>query len=229
MKTRNNIMILDTETVGTFGQPMIHDFGYVIVDKDFNILKKDRFLVKELHELGHWILKTSDFYAEYAKDYNHARMTEKILDWATISETVAKVIKEYRVTTISAYNLQFDYKAIKYTDDMFNKKKHLSKVLDHKTKNLLCIFNLACETILDSDEYRNFCDENGYISEKGNYKTGAEFAYRYITQDTEYIEKHTALADAEDETTILKYICKHVKGQKMNYGLHYNCWRKVQK
>lgn len=229
MRTKNNVMILDTETVGTFGKPLIHDFGYVIVDKNFNILKKERFLVKELHGIGQWILKTSDFFNEYAKDYLHAREVEKILPWAEIAKSVAKTIKEFKVTTISAYNLQFDYKAIKYTEDMFNSRRDLAKVLDHKTKALLCIFNLACETILDTDEYRSFCDDHGYISEKENYRTGAEFAYRFIKQDTGYIEKHTALADAEDETEILKYICQNVKGKKLEYGLYYNCWRKVQK
>lgn len=229
MRTRNNIMILDTETVGTFGSPLIHDFGYVIVDKHFNVLKKDRYLVEELHGIGQWILKTSDFYSEYAKNYEHARKTEKILPWAKISETIANVIKEYKVTTISAYNLQFDYKAIKYTDDMFNKKANLSKVLDHKTKSLLCIYNLACETILDTDEYRSFCDEFNYMTEKGNYKTSAETAYLYITRDFDYKEKHTALSDAEDEKEILQYICTHVKKETLKYGLYYNCWRKVQK
>ena len=198
MRTRNNIMILDTETVGTFGQPLIHDIGFVIVDKNFTILHKDRFLVKELHEIGKWILKTSDFYSEYSKDYETARKHEKILAWS-------------------------------YTDEMFNKKAHLSKVLDHKTKALLCIYNLACETILDTDEYRNFCEEHNYFTEKGNYKTSAEIAYRFITGETEYDEKHTALSDSEDEKEILEYICKHVKNETLKYGLYYNCWRKVQK
>lgn len=230
MRTRNNIMIMDTETVGTFGQPLVHDIGFVIVDKNFNVLHKDRFLVKELHGIGQWILKTSDFYAEYAKDYLTARKTEKVLPWVKISETIATIIRQYRVTTISAYNLQFDYKAIKYTDEMFNAEKaHMSKVLDHKTKALLCIYNLACETILDSDEYRNFCDEHGYLTEKGNYKTSAEIAYRFITGETEYDEKHTALSDSEDEKEILEYICTHVKKETLKYGLYYNCWRKVQK
>lgn len=230
MKTRNNIMILDTETVGTFGQPLIHDLGYVIVDKNFNVLRKDRFLVKELHILGKWILKTSDFYQEYAKDYYTARKEEKILAWSEIASEMVKVIRQYKVTTISAYNLQFDYKAIKYTEELFNNsKRQFAKTLDLKSKALLCIYHLACETILDTDEYRNFCEENGYISEKGNYKTSAECAYRYITKNTEYDEKHTALSDSMDEKEILEYICKNTKQKKLEYGLFYNCWRKVQR
>jgi len=229
MRTRNNIMIFDTETVGTFNTPLVHDIGFVIVDKHFNIIHKDRFLVKELHKMGNWILKTSDFYSEYTKDYETARKTEKVLEWSEISASIAETIRTYKVTTISAYNLQFDYKAIKYTDDMFNKKRHLSKVLDQKSKALLCIYNLACETILNTDEYRNFCEEHNYFTEKGNYKTSAEIAYRFITGETEYDEKHTALSDSEDEKQILEYICTHVKKETLKYGLFYNCWKKVQK
>jgi len=230
MKTRNNIMVLDTETIGTFGTPLIHDIGFTIVDKNFNLLHKDRFLVAELHKDGQWMLKTSDFYNEYAKEYGHARKVEKIAYWKEIAETIVKLCREYKVTTISAYNLQFDYKAIKYTEQMFNREKQgLAKMLDQKSKSLLCIYNLACETILQSPQFHQFAEENGFISPAGNYQTSAEVCYRYITKNTAYIEKHTALSDAEDETEILHYIIRNVKGNKnMQYGLHYNCWRKAQ-
>jgi hypothetical protein len=230
MRTRNNIMVLDTETVGTFGTPLIHDFGFTIIDKDFNVLHKDRKLVKELHEEGKWILKTSDFYNEYAKDYEKARKTEKVLYWKEIVAEVIRCVKEYKVSTFGAYNLQFDYKAIKYTEQLFNREKpSLAKMLDTKSKNLLCIYNLACETILQSPQYHQFAEENGYVSEAGNFQTNAEVCYRYITGETNYKEKHTALSDAEDETEILRYIVRNVKGNKnMQYGLYYNCWKKAQ-
>lgn len=231
MRTRNNIMILDTETIGTFGTPLIHDIGFVIIDKNFNILHKDRYLVAELHKDAKWMLKTSDFFNEYEKEYHHARKTEKIKYWSEISEEIVKLVREYKVSTFSAYNLQFDYKAIKYTEQMFNRNKQsFAKMIDQKNKNLLCIYNLACETILQSPQYHQFAEENGYISNSGNYSTNAENCYRYITKNTGYIEKHTALSDAEDETEILHYIVKNVKGNKaMQYGLYYNCWRKAQK
>ena len=231
MRTRNNVMVLDTETVGTFGTPLIHDFGFTIVDKNFNILHKDIFLIAELHSEGKWILNTSDFYNEYKKEYAKARKTEKILYWADAVDEIIKAVKEYNVTTFSAYNLQFDYKAIKYTEQMFNRKSQkLAKLIDQKNKNLLCIYNLACETILQSPQFHQFAEENGYISSAGNIQTSAEVCYRYITKNTGYIEKHTALSDAEDETEILHYIVRNVKGNKsMQYGLYYNCWRKAQK
>lgn len=228
MKTRNNIMVLDTETVGTFGKPLIHDIGFTIVDKHFKVLHKDRFLVAELHKDGRWILDTSEFYNQYKDTYNHARKVEKIRYWSEIAETIVKLIREYKVSTISAYNLQFDFKAIMYTEQMFNRtKQSLAKVLNQKTKNLLCIYNLACETILQSKEYHAFAEENGYISEAGNIRTNAEVCYRYITKNPDHVESHTALSDAEEETEILYYITKNVKGN-LRYGLYYNCWMKAQ-
>ena len=228
MRTRNNVMILDTETVGDFGHPLVHDIGYVIIDRNFNVLKKARFLVKELHVHGQWILDTSDFYAGYKKDYAIARKHEMIKRWNAIANEIKADIHTYKVTTISAYNLAFDYRAINYTEKMFGEGK-LTKILNQKSKSLLCIYNLACETILQTAEYHQFAEENKFISEAGNIKTSAECAYRYITQNAEYIEKHTALADAEDEMEILRYIVENVRGHKdMQYGLHYNCWKKAQ-
>lgn len=230
MRTRNNIMVLDTETIGNFGTPLVHDIGFTIIDKKFNVLHKDRFLVAELHRDARWMLATSEFYNQYSEDYKQARKTEKIVYWKEIAETIVKLIKEFKVTTISAYNLQFDYKAIKYTEQLFNREKqNLAKVLDQKSKNLLCIYNLACETILQTEQYHQFAEENHYISEAGNFKTNAEVCYRFITGKNDYVEKHTALSDAEDETEILRYIVKNVKKYNMQYGLYYNCWRKAQR
>ena len=62
MKTQNNVMVLDTETVGSFGRPLIHDIGWKIVDKEFNTLQEVRYLVKEFHEEQQWVLNASDFY-----------------------------------------------------------------------------------------------------------------------------------------------------------------------
>lgn len=227
MKVRNNIMILDTETVGDFSHPLVHDVGFVIIDKNFTILHKDRVLVKELHVCAKWLLNSSSFYSEHSKDYETARKTEKIMPWNEISKYMANMVHKYHVGTIAAYNLQFDYKALKYTDDFFN-DHHFSKVLDEKSKYKLCIYHLACETILKTDEYHTFAKAHNLISEKGNYKTNAESAYKYITNDENYIEKHTALSDAEDEMVILRYIVKNVKSCTKKYGLYYNCWMRAQ-
>ena len=93
-------------------------------------------------------------------------------------------------------------------------------------KRLLCIWNLACETILQDKGYKEFCKNNGYITQAGNYLTNAETTYKYITKKLNFKEDHTALSDVLIEKEILEYIIKQEKG-KVEYGLAYNCWKKV--
>ena len=52
-------------------------------------------------------------------------------------------------------------------------------------------------------DYKKFCESNEYYTESGNYSTTAETVYRFLTNNTEFIEEHTALADAEIELDIL--------------------------
>lgn len=227
MRVKNNILILDTETVGDFGQPLVHDLGYCIVDKDFNVLKATRHLVKQPRECK-WALEASDFYKTKATMYNDsiAKKEVDIVMWNDMLKEFLGDLREYKVGCISAYNLAFDYRALNFTNQFLNNGDlTFEKLLDKK--KWLCIWNLACETILQGDEYKQWCKDNGYISEKGNYMTNAEASYKYITGRLDFNEEHTALADVLIEKDILKYIvenCKH----KANYGLQYACWRKVQ-
>ena len=225
MRTPKNIMVLDTETVGTSGSPLVHDLGYVILSKGEIVCKK-RFLVKELHVNGKWILDTSDFYQGYKKDYSKARKQERILNFGEILKELWLDIRKYSVSCISAYNLQFDIRAIKYSEEFFcNSQKTISKI---EKKKLLCLWNLACDTVGQTAHFVQWAYENGRISEKGNISTSAETMYRYITNDVAYIECHTALNDALDESEIFNYIKKHFKGS-CDYGLKHSCWMKVQK
>lgn len=227
MRTQNNILVLDTETVGTFSKPIIHDIGWENVDKVFNRLVKKHYLVKELHIDQPWILKTSDFYRGKAKIYEKwiAEGSVEIKPWR---EIIAELVKDLKtVKVISAYNLAFDYKAINYTNQFFNNgDTKLMELIDKKTR--LCIWGLACDTILDTDDYREYATMKDFISEKGNYLTNAESCYAYLIGDETFEEEHTALADVEIEIEILKHIVENCKG-KVKYGLAYNCWRKVQK
>ena len=45
-----------------------------------------------------------------------------------------------------------------------------------------------------------------FISEKGNYLTNAESCYAYLTQNEDFEEEHTALADVEIEIEIRFHI-----------------------
>ena len=84
---------------------------------------------------------------------------------------------------------------------------------------LFDIWALACEHIMDSDEYRDFAMDEGWVTDSGKYyKTSAEVAYRFISRNREFEEAHTALDDAEIESEILASIIRKDK-KKLKMGI----------
>ena len=86
---------------------------------------------------------------------------------------------------------------------------------------------MACDVLLNSNTYRRFCDNNGFKSECGNYKTSAEVAYNYIMNKTDFIESHTGLEDVMIEIDIMAKCYKRKK--KMTTVINPACWMRVQR
>ena len=84
---------------------------------------------------------------------------------------------------------------------------------------LFDIWALACKHIMDSDEYRDYAMDEGWVTDSGKYyKTSAEVAYRFISRNREFEEAHTALDDAELESEILASIIRKDK-KKLKMGI----------
>lgn len=94
--------------------------------------------------------------------------------------------------------------------------------------DIIDIWDFACSSIFQRPTYKNMALDNGWYSPAGNYKTNAECAYRYITQNTDFIESHTAMDDVVIEGEILAYLFKD-KTVKIPYGITGFPWRKVGK
>lgn len=220
MRVRKNIIVLDTETLGDFSSPLIHDFGYCVLDSNLNIVKKYRALVKEIRNCNY--LLNNEFYKgkKHLYDIEIAKNNVEIKNWLDILKDFKNDIREYNIKTICAYNVAFDKKAIEKTCDLLH--GNLPKL------NYLCIWNMACDTIMNSDDYKEWCTKTGNISDSGNYITNAECCFRYMTSDNNFEEEHTALEDSIIESNILKYIVENYKGLSA-YGSKYGCWKKVQK
>lgn len=94
---------------------------------------------------------------------------------------------------------------------------------------LIDIWRLATDYLAASDNFRKFCRVNGFVTGSGiYYSTTAETVFRYFSQNLEFDEEHTALADALIETEIMAII---TKGQKKNFtvGIEYFPFRKLGK
>jgi hypothetical protein len=83
------------------------------------------------------------------------------------------------------------------------------------------LWGLTCEYIINNDEYKQMCQDNGWITASGKYfKTSAETSYRYFKGELDFEEAHTAMADAEIETELFAEIVKRSKN-KYTMGIQY--------
>ena len=191
-------LVLDTETADLTGS--VYDVGYVVCNRKGEILREYNALVREVFTDGKRMMGA--FYAK--KIFSHyAEMLDSgrihLQTWSQIVEQLNHDISESGATVICAYNAGFDFRVMRNTHVMLGNSGH---VLQHKMDKL-DLWQFACETKLTQADYIRMARENGWITDKGNIQTGAQFAYRYITRNGEFVEEHTALSDARIEATIL--------------------------
>lgn len=209
MSTKKHFMILDTETASTARIPF--DIAYTIIDRKGNIIKQENFLVKEVFSspLGQHLLTHDDFSKNKIAGYldNICRNAE-MLYFSIIRDRIRTDIKKFNCVVV-AYNAKFDYEcltnfAMSFGFDNFFKPS--TEVWD--------LWNIALTILADSNRYVKFCKANNLTSDKGNLKSSAEVMYRYLTNNLDFEESHTALDDTEIEAAIMAACLKRHK--KMN-------------
>ena len=90
-----------------------------------------------------------------------------------------------------------------------------------KVYPLFDLWGLSCKYIMDNDDYKATCLQNGWQTESGKYfKTSAETAYRFASGQLDFDEAHTAIDDADIESEIFALIVKKAKNQ-VEMGIEY--------
>ena len=238
---KNTNLTFDVETAGEVWAPLIYDIGWVITSNHGKTVKKRRFIIEEIFEEKS--LMDSAYYSNkvdvHYKELDHIKI--KFLDMLKIFR---KDIKDFNVNQVMAYNLNFDIRALvnsyqrilakgkrslTYKDDKIDYKKSFKDIVKGDYK-FLDIWGLVCETVLLKEEFQEFVLDNGYLTEKGNYKTNAEVTYRFMFDDDYYIEKHTGLEDAIDESMIYHNLNKKevYKSKTYKKGFCGSPWRVVK-
>jgi hypothetical protein len=218
------IIVVDTETANTLDQPIPYDIGYAVCDRKGNVVLTRSFVVEEifysnLFNTAHYAKKRSTYIDGIADGSRTIAKAEEIRN------TVHADMTAYNVTKVFAYNALFDKKSlnngIRYTTD-----SAIRWFFPYGTE-FHCIWNFACSTIMNTPTYIRYALDNGFVSEKGNVFTNAECAYRFISQDENFVEDHTGLEDVMVEIAILtKCFSKHKKRETEPNPA---CWQKVQK
>jgi hypothetical protein len=151
----------------------------------------------------------------------------QLFSWREIVETLRDDMHVYGVDVFAAYNLGFDMRAIASTNAYLETGE---KVLPYRP-DLLCLWEFACTTVCNTSLYHSVAREQGnatgWITDAGNVRTNAEKVYAFLTQQFDFIEKHTALDDAQIETEILQRLLAKKKTIPYNV-LDHMPWRKAQ-
>jgi hypothetical protein len=219
-------LVIDTETCNSIEQPLPYDIGYAICDRYGNIFLKRSFVVAEMF-IDRQDLMQSAYFAEkipqYWEDIKQGKREVRTL--LQIRKTLHKDMKDFKVKKVGAYNMGFD-------------KRALNNITRYATKSwcrwffpfgteYFCIWNMACQVILNSSSYVKYALKYGLVSEKDNLLTSAECCYRFLKKNIDFLESHTGLEDVEIEIEIMaKCFSTH---KKMNKEIYSACWRLPQK
>ena len=217
-----NIVVFDTETTSV-NKPFCYNIGYCIVEVETGetLLKRDYVVEQVWHNP---MLFTTAYYAEKREKYVKAMRSRKteLSKYGYICRAMIRDFIAYDVKGAYAYNSPFDDGVFTYNSDWYK------CVNPFDNMPIFDIRGYAHRFIVD-DNFKEFCEENGYFTESGNYSTTAETVYRYLTGNTDFIEDHTALSDSEIETDILLHCIR--KGAEVNtaYEVKRSIERKIEK
>ena len=209
--TKNIYCTLDTETVGGASTPTgMYNVGIIIHDNKGNISATTNLLVMEHYEE----IKNDDYAKKNFPIYAEKLASGEISAVSTEDEAfeiVRNLCRFYGVKYVMAYNSGFDFC-----------KTCFCKLLDEF--EFIDLYLMALQTITHLKGYAKFCTENHLLSKSGkSCATSAESVYAFITDDPNYEEEHTALADALIEMEIFLR-CQRMKKRYTKNCHAWDCW-----
>lgn len=211
-----NYLIVDTETANGLNEPLVYDYGGIVVNNKGKILEYFSFVITDIFYLKKELMK-SCYYADKIPQYQRDLFNGKrrAATFAQVYNYTGYLIKKYNIKVVYAYNMRFDLNALNntlrtLTND--NKKYFFPYELDKQ-----CIMCMAQDTICKQKTYKNFCLNNGYLTKTGRLKTTAEIVYQYITLNNLFTEEHTGLADVMIEWKILERVKRQHKKMRRHY------------
>ena len=223
-KRINYKLVIDTETcpldrdledVSPFNM-WVYDIGYQIADKRGNVYLERSFVNADIF-LNEKIAMTSSYYAEkiprYWEDIKAGKRT--LTSFYNIRKQIIEDMKTYNVKEVYAYNMRFDYNTLNNTQRWLTKSAY--RYYFPKGTKICDIMKMANDVVKNTPTYQRFCIENGFLTKNGRVQMKAETVYRYILQDTDFIESHTGLEDVKIETIIMAYCYR--KHKKMRQAL----------
>lgn len=232
-------------------KPLIYDLGWQVVDRKGRVYARRNFLISEIFSVpsifntAYYACKRPIYLEKLAK--GEITLTDWRTAVAALEEDMAEVeaVGAYNSMFDFKKAIPFTelYINMLYSPDFYDWDKMQERICKNiasdnrfsstkefdpdifkfrgKDYKLFDLWGLSCEHILNNDEYKTMCQENGWITESGKYyKTSAETAFRFISRNLDFDEAHTALDDAAIESKLLAQIMK-TKASNLTMGIIY--------
>ena len=159
----DNKLLLDVETANDTDCAFTYDISSRIINPQGEILTEHAFVVRDIFNDMRDVVKQA-FYAEKIPEYiedlqNHNKQMENFMYARRI---ILDEMTYYNCNTVVAYNCRFDRNALNNTLRYLTKSR-FRWFFPYDTE-FMCIWNMACQTICQTEEYKNFAELNNLIS-----------------------------------------------------------------
>ena len=196
-------LIIDTETTGTIEDPICYDIGFAVIDENGITYEKGSFVVADVF-LDDELMSDAYFkekIPQYWEDIKNG--SRQLRKFSSINFLIRKIMTEQNITIVIAHNARFDYRSTNLTKRYITSSKY--RYFFPYGTEIWDTLKMSREVLKDDEKYRNFCVENGFVTSRNQNKYTAEIIYRFLTNDLQFIESHTALEDVMIEKEIFAY------------------------
>lgn len=196
-------LIIDTETTGTIDDPICYDIGFAVIDENGTTYEKGSFVVADVF-LDDELMSDAYFkekIPQYWEDIKNG--SRQLRKFSSINFIIRKIMTEQNITTVIAHNARFDYRSTNLTKRYITSSKY--RYFFPYGTEIWDTLKMSKEILKNDEQYRKFCIENGFVTSRNQNRYTAEIIYRFLTNDLQFIESHTALEDVMIEKEIFAY------------------------
>ena len=208
------LIVLDTETTNSIDEPLMYDIGWVVTDRNGTIYESHSYVVAEIFLDKE--LMTSAYFADKIPMYwEQIKSGErKLAKFNTIFKAFRKSASANKVTKFFAHNMRFDYRSTNLTQRYLTSSKF--RYFFPYNAEICDTLKMARQVLKNDTNYDNFCWNNQYLTKRNVRRYTAEIIYRFITNNNQFEEEHTGLADVLIEKEIMKYCFQKMENVKIH-------------
>lgn len=210
MNKKKIFLVVDTETCNGFDNPLVYNLGCIAFTSDGEVVFTKDYLIKEVYYDLPCLMKTA--YYAYKKPLYEEFLKRGLITVASLAQAKRELLllcKDYNITTALAYNARFDIRALNLTWAFVC---GIEEATFLQVVEWYDIWPMVKDCYCLTGKYKSFCDENDYYTANGIKRTTAEIVTRYLNNDNDFVENHTALLDCMCEKDIFTRCMKRKKG-----------------